>query len=436
MFGKHFSYTSAHDWPHIKSWLTLRMQPDMSVEGKVREVMDKISRTGDEALVEYTRNFDCEDFSLHDLRVTSREIKDSLPLVPGDDLDIIRTAADKIRVFHLRQTRNSWFTTDPDGAFLGQMITPVPRAGLYVPGGRGGDTPLLSSLLMNVIPAQVAGVESICIVSPPRKDKTLNPYILATAHLLGVEEIYKCGSAWAVAALAYGTESIPAVDMIAGPGNIFVTTAKKLLMGQVGIDMIAGPSELAVLADSSARPDYIAADLLSQAEHDPLSGTYLISDDSKVIENVRDELEKQLLDLPRADNARKSMKNWGGSFIVPDMDTGMSLINRIAPEHFEICLQDPWNMLAKVKNAGAVFLGHTSPEPVGDYFAGPNHVLPTLGTARFSQALSVQNFQKNISILATDNSYLQQHASGIARLARMENLEAHARSVEIRIKGE
>ncbi len=435
MFGKHFSYTSAHDWPHIKSWLTLRMQPDMSVEGRVREVMDKISRTGDEALVEYTRNFDCEAFSLQDLRVTSREIKDSLPLVPGDDLDIIRTAADKIRAFHFRQTHNSWFTTDPDGAFLGQMITPVPRAGLYVPGGRGGDTPLISSLLMNAIPAQVAGVESICIMSPPRKDKTLNPYILATAHLLGIEEIYKCGSAWAVSALAYGTANIPAVDMIAGPGNIFVTTAKKLLMGQVGIDMIAGPSELAVLTDSSARPDYIAADLLSQAEHDPLAGTYLVSDDSKVIDNVRDELEKQLLDLPRADNARKSLKNWGGSFIVPDMDTGMSLINRIAPEHFEVCLQDPWAMLAKVKNAGAVFLGHTSPEPVGDYFAGPNHVLPTLGTARFSQALSVQNFQKNISILATDNNYLQQHASGIARLARMENLEAHARSIEIRIKG-
>ncbi len=436
MFGRHFSYASPSDWPHIKSWLNLRMQPDMSVEGKVREVMDKISRKGDEALVEYTRYFDCEDFSLEDLRVPHREIQDSLSMVQGSDLDIIRTAADKIRAFHLKQLRNSWFSTDPDGAFLGQMVTPVPRAGLYVPGGRGGDTPLLSSLLMNAIPAQVAGVESISIVSPPRKDKTLNPYILATAHLLGLDEIYRCGSAWAVAALAYGTPSIPAVDMIAGPGNIFVTTAKKLLMGQVGIDMIAGPSELAVLADSSSRPDYIAADLLSQAEHDPLAGTYLVTDDAGLIEKVAHELKKQLLSLPRADNARKALKDWGGSFEVPDLQTGMELINRIAPEHFEVCLQDPWAMLAKVKNAGAVFLGHTSPEPVGDYFAGPNHVLPTLGTARFSQALSVENFQKNISILATDTNYLQQHASGIARLARLENLEAHARSVEIRLKGE
>jgi len=436
MFGRQFSYTSTHDWPHIKSWLTLRMQPDMSVEGKVREVMNKISKSGDEALVEYTRLFDCEDFSLENLRVTQTEIQDSLSKIQGNDLEIIRNAADKIRSYHLKQTRNSWFTTDPDGAFLGQMVTPVPRAGLYVPGGRGGDTPLISSLLMNAIPAQAAGVESICIVSPPRRDKTLNPYILATAHLLGLDEIYKCGSAWAVAALAYGTASIPAVDMIAGPGNIFVTTAKKLLMGQVGIDMIAGPSELAVLADSSARPDYIAADLLSQAEHDPLAGTYLVTDDADLLEKVGSELENQLLSLPRADNARKAIKDWGGSFRVPDMQTGMELINRIAPEHFELCLQDPWPMLARVKNAGAVFLGHTSPEPVGDYFAGPNHVLPTLGTARFSQALSVENFQKNISILATDKSYLQQHASGIARLARMENLEAHARSVEIRLKGE
>ncbi len=436
MFGRQFIYSSAHDWPHIKSWLTLRMQPDTSVEGKVREVMDKVSRRGDEALVEYTRHFDCREFSIQDMQVTAAEIENSLLQIPVDDLDIIREAAFKIRTFHSRQARNSWFTTDPDGAFLGQMTTPVSRAGLYVPGGQGGDTPLISSLLMNAIPAQVAGVESICIVTPPRADRTLNPYILATAHLLGLDEIYKCGSAWAVAALAYGTASIPAVDMIAGPGNIFVTTAKKLLMGQVGIDMIAGPSELAVLADSSARPDYIAADLLSQAEHDPLAGTYLVTDDADLMENVDNELENQLLSLPRADNACKALKDWGGSFKVPDMQTGMELINRIAPEHFELCLQDPWPMLAKVKNAGAVFLGHTSPEPVGDYFAGPNHVLPTLGTARFSQALSVQNFQKSISILATDQGYLQQHASSIARMARMENLEAHARSVEIRLKGE
>jgi len=436
MFGRHFSYSSPHDWPQIKSWLILRMKPDMSVEGSVREIMTKLSTSGDQALLEYTRLFDCEDFALEDLRVTPDEIRQSLSLVPEEDLDILSQAAEKIRAFHAGQMQKSWFTPDPDGAFLGQMVTPVARAGLYVPGGRGGDTPLISSLLMNAVPALVAGVESICVVSPPRRDKTLNPCLLATAHLLGLQEIYKCGSAWAVAALAYGTETIPKVDIIAGPGNIYVATAKKLLMGQVGIDMIAGPSELAVMGDATARPDFIAADLLAQAEHDPLSGTYLITDHAPLIQATEKELENQVQKLPRQDTARRSIEDWGASFLVPDMYAGLDLINSIAPEHFELCIDDPWSMLAGIKNAGAVFLGNSSPEPVGDYFAGPNHVLPTLSTARFSQALSVHTFQKNISILSTNQGYLEKHALKIARLARMENLEAHARSVEIRVQGD
>lgn len=436
MFGKHFSYFSQQDWPQIKSWLRERMEPDTSVQEDVRSILEQVKNTGDQALLEYTKSFDCSDFGPGDMRVTDREIQDSLSLVPEQDLEVIRAAADKIRAFHSRQNQRSWFTPDPDGAFLGQMVTPVPRAGLYVPGGRGGDTPLISSLLMNAIPAQVAGVESICVVSPPRKDKTLSPYILGTTHILGLDEIYKCGSAWAVGALAYGTETIPAADIIAGPGNIFVATAKQLLMGQVGIDMMAGPSELAVLADASARPEYVAADLLSQSEHDPLSGTFLVAREQEFVSAVEQELSRQIRDLPRKDIALKSLQDWGASFLVPDIRTGLDLINRIAPEHLEVCVSDPWSLLGGIRNAGAVFLGHTSPEPVGDYFAGPNHVLPTLSTARFSQALSVQAFQKHVSILAADQNYLLQHSHRIARMARMENLEAHARSVEIRLQGE
>ncbi len=432
MFGNNFLYSSKNDWPSIKSWLLGRMESDPSVEGPVREILKKVMENGDRAIVEYTKKFDCKDFETENISVDPDLIRGSLLDVDLQDLDIIREAADRIRSFHERQNQNSWFVPDSDGAVMGQMVTPVDRAGLYVPGGQGGETPLISSLLMNAIPAQVAGVESICVVSPPRKDKTLNPYILATAHILGLDEIYLCGSAWAIAAMAYGTESIRQADIIAGPGNIFVTMAKKMLVGQVGIDMIAGPSEVAVLADHTGRPDYIAMDILSQAEHDPLAGTYLISTEEKLIKQTQDELKKQTDLLPRGDTAGKALKNWGASFLVPDLKTGFELSNRIAPEHFELCVEDPWSCLGMIRNAGAVFMGENTPEPVGDYFAGPNHVLPTLTTARFSQALSVQTFQKNISILSTNKRYLDKHGPKIARMARLEGLEAHARSVERR----
>ena len=434
MFGKNFLYSSKSDWPPIKSWLLGRMEPDPSVEGPVLDVLQKVKETGDRAIVEYTRKFDCSDFESENIALNPALIEKSLKEVDKKDLDIIREAAHRIRIFHERQKENSWFVPEPDGSIMGQMVTPVYRAGLYVPGGQGGETPLISSLLMNAVPAQVAGVESICIVSPPRKDKTLNPYILATAHILGIEEIYLVGSAWAIAALAYGTETINHVDIIAGPGNIFVTMAKKMLVGQVGIDMIAGPSEVAVLADKTGNPDYIAMDLLSQAEHDPLAGTYLIATEEDIIKKTSQALEKQAGLLPRGDIALKALKDWGASFLVPDLTTGFELSNCIAPEHFELCVEDPWSCLGMVRNAGAVFMGNNTPEPVGDYFAGPNHVLPTLTTARFSQALSVQAFQKNISILSTTQDYLDRHGAKIARMARLEGLEAHARSVELRFE--
>jgi histidinol dehydrogenase len=304
--------------------------------------------------------------------------------------------------------------------------------GLYVPGGRGGETPLLSSLLMNAIPAQVAGVREIAVVSPPRGDGALSPYILAAAHLLDISEIYRVGGAWAIGALSRGTASIPRVDVIAGPGNIWVTTAKRLVQGRVGIDMIAGPSEILIVADASANPAWVAADMLSQAEHDELASAICITADADFAGAVLRELEIQCNALPRALIARKALENWGAMVLAPDMDVAMNLCNRIAPEHLEVLVKDPWELLPRIRHAGAVFMGPHSPEAAGDYFAGPNHVLPTLGTARFTSALSVQTFCKRTSIIATSPAFAREHADSIARLARLEGLEGHARSAEAR----
>jgi histidinol dehydrogenase len=291
---------------------------------------------------------------------------------------------------------------------------------------------LLSSLLMNAIPAQVAGVREIAVVSPPRGDGTLSPYILAAAHLLDINEIYRVGGAWAIGALCRGTASIPPVDVIAGPGNIWVSTAKRLVQGRVGIDMIAGPSEILIIADSSANPAWVAADMLSQAEHDEWASAICITTDSELVDAVLRELEIQCNALPRALTARKALENWGALILVSDMDFAVNLSNRIAPEHLELLVQDPWSLLPRIRHAGAVFMGSHSPEAVGDYFAGPNHVLPTLGTARFASALSVQTFCKRTSIIAASSAFVREHADSIARLARLEGLEAHARSAEMR----
>ena len=385
---------SEQEWVKASQWLDGRFNPGDSVEGSVREILADVREKGDEALIDYTRRFDCPEFAAP-LRVSEQDIAWAAASISPEHREQISEAAHNIRTFHKEQLEKSWFQTRPDGSILGQRVLPVDRVGLYVPGGQGGNTPLLSSMLMNAIPALVAGVPRVAVCTPPRKDGTINPHILAAAHLLDIDEIYRVGGAWSIGALAYGTQSIDPVDVIAGPGNIYVATAKRLVQGTVGIDMVAGPSEVLVVADSSARPHWLAADMLSQAEHDMLASAILLTDDITLAEQVQQELEKQCSQLPKAQIAGKSLMDWGAIVVVPSIMTAV---------------------------------------PVGDYFAGPNHVLPTLRTARFSSALSVQNFCKKTSIVATSPAFLLENAPAIASLARLEGLEAHARSVEIRGK--
>ncbi len=425
------SLSSEAMWPELLNLLENRDNPDHTVEADVRSMLDAVRKNGDKAVLDYVRRFDCPQME-PPLRVSEETIAEAAREVDAESLDCIRQAADNIRAFHEAQNDRSWFVTREDGTVLGQKITAVDRAGMYVPGGRGGNTPLISSLLMTAIPAQVAGVREIAVVTPPRADGTLNPHILAAAHLLGVQEIYRMGGAWAIAALAYGTETVAPVDVIAGPGNIWVTTAKRMVQGKVGIDMIAGPSEVLVLADDSANPAWLAADMLSQAEHDTLASAICITDSETLAHAVMEEMERQSSALPRADIAHKSLADWSAVVLVPNMDDAIELANRVAPEHLEVLMRDPWSVMPHIRHAGAVFLGPYSPEPLGDYFAGPNHVLPTLGTARFSSALSVQTFSKRTSIIAASPSFAAANADAVARLARMEQLEAHARSMECR----
>ena len=400
----------------------------------MREILANVREKGDEALIDYTRRFDCPEFAAP-LRVSEQDIAWAAASISPEHREQISEAAHNIRTFHKEQLEKSWFQTRPDGSILGQRVLPVDRVGLYVPGGQGGNTPLLSSMLMNAIPALVAGVPRVAVCTPPRKDGTINPHILAAAHLLDIDEIYRVGGAWSIGAMAYGTQSIDPVDVIAGPGNIYVATAKRLVQGTVGIDMVAGPSEVLVVADSSARPHWLAADMLSQAEHDMLASAILLTDDITLAEQVQQELEKQCSQLPKAQIASKSLMDWGAIVVVPNIMTAVAIANRVAPEHLELCVRDPWALLPHIRHAGAIFMGQHSPEPVGDYFAGPNHVLPTLRTARFSSALSVQNFcKKNPASWPLRRPSCWKNAPAIASLARLEGLEAHARSVEIRSK--
>ncbi len=420
----------------LRRWLAQRNAPSAdgeALEIQVRTILQAVQCEGDAAVARYTAQFDWPKATPETLRVPETALETAT--IPAEDAAIIAEAAARIRAFHERQRRSSWLTHDPD-AILGQLVLPVDRAGLYVPGGQAGDTPLISSLLMTAIPAQVAGVRSLAVATPPRRDGSVHPAILATARMLGITEVYRMGSAWAVAAFAYGTSTIPAVDVIAGPGNIYVTCAKRLVAGTVGIDMIAGPSEIIILADASASPRGLAADLLSQAEHDPMASAILVTPEPGLAEATREELARQLAQLPRAELAEAALRQWGAIILVADMHAGMEVINTLAPEHLELAVANPWELLPLVRHAGAVFLGHHTPEPVGDYFAGPNHVLPTLGTARFAQALSVDTFCKTTSLVATSAAYLAQHGAAIARLARLEGLEAHARSIEARIPKE
>ncbi|MFZ5813039.1 MAG: histidinol dehydrogenase [Thermodesulfobacteriota bacterium] len=425
---------SLRDFDPVLSRLTARQAPPQGqIADKTAAILADVAARGDAALVDYTRTFDCPEFTADMLRVAPADIAAAAQAVPAADLDILTEAAANIRRFHEDQIQRSWWTTRPDGTILGRLVTPVDSAGLYVPGGRGGETPLVSSLLMNAIPAQVAGVPRIAVVSPPQKDGSLNPYILAAAHLLGITEVYRTGSAWAIAALAHGTETIAPADVLAGPGNIFVTTAKRLLVGTVGIDMIAGPSEIVILADDTADPDWLAADMLSQAEHDPLAASICLTTNETHARKIVAALASRLAALPRNDIAARSLADFGAVAAVADMDMGAAMVNRLAPEHLELAVADPWALLGKIRHAGAIFLGTHAPEPVGDYFAGPNHVLPTMGTARFSSGLSVAAFCKESSVIATAPDFVRRHGEKIARLARIEGLEAHARSVECRL---
>ncbi len=422
----------AREWAEAGSWLKERANPgDAGVDTKVRDILDNVRSRGDEALVEYTRAFDCPKFE-PPLRVSEQEIAIGAASVPTEARDCIAQAAGNIRAFHEEQKEKTWLQMRPDGSILGQMVNPVARAGLYVPGGKGGNTPLVSSFLMNAIPALVAGVPDIAVCTPPRADGSVNPVILAAAHLLDIHEVYRVGGAWSIGAMACGTASIPAVDVIAGPGNLFVTTAKRMVQGTVGIDMIAGPSEVCVIADGSSNIRWLAADLLSQAEHDPLASAICIVFEQMHADALAKELDEQVKKLPRAEIASRALKDWSAIVVVSSLNEAIAVANQIAPEHLELAIRNPWDALPFIRNAGAVFLGHHSPEPVGDYFAGPNHVLPTLGTARFSSALSVQTFCKKTSIISASRNFLRDNKDAIATLARLEGLEAHALSVEAR----
>lgn len=401
---------------------------DGAVEKAVADILADVRDNGLDAVLRYTRKYDAPDFSAGQFAVSEEELCEAARSVDPAELAVIKEAAANIRSFHEAQKRESWFTTRSCGTILGQMLVPVDRAGLYVPGGQGGKTPLISSLLMNAIPAQVAGVPEISVISPPQKNGKVNAHILATAQLLGIRQVYAAGSAWAVAALAYGAGPLLPVDVIAGPGNIYVATAKRLLIGRVGIDMIAGPSEVCIIADASANPAWIAADMLSQAEHDRQASAVCLCSSDALARQIAAELEKQLADLPRADIARDSLAAYSAIITAPNLQAAVNLANRIAPEHLELLLEDPWTVLPAIRHAGAVFMGHYSAEPLGDYYAGPNHVLPTMSTARFASALSVDTFCKKTSVIAASPAFAAKAARPTALLARLEGLEAHARS--------
>lgn len=399
----------------------------------VLKILADIREEKDVALMRYSREFD--GVEPNPLKVSIREIDAAYREVPPSYLSALRQAADNIRRYHEKQKRQSWMEFEEDGVMLGQLIRPLRRVGVYVPGGTAAYP---SSLLMNVIPAQVAGVPEIAMATPPatRGKPGIDPYILVAAAEAGVKEIYRVGGAQAIGALAYGTESIPAVDKICGPGNIYVTLAKRYVYGVVDIDSIAGPTDIAVLADDSADPTYVAADLLSQAEHDEMATAVLVTPSTQLAEAVKREVERQLADLPRKDIAARSLEQNGAIITVRDLSEGIDVVNRLAPEHLELMVEAPLEAASRIENAGAIFLGPYSTEPVGDYFAGPNHILPTNGTARFSSPLGVDDFVKRSSLISYSREALFKNAEAIMELARHEGFEGHARAVRVRLDKE
>jgi histidinol dehydrogenase len=401
---------------------------DAEIIGVAARIVDDVRQRGDVALREYTLNFD--KATIEEFLVTPAQVAAALAQVETEFLDALTVAAGAIEDFHRRQLSESWFTTQEGGIFLGQKVTPIRRVGIYVPGGRAKYP---SSVLMNAIPAMVAGVDEVAMVVPPAADGSINPYTLAAAVEAGVEEIYAVGGAQAIAALAYGTDTIPRVDKVVGPGNAYVTAAKKLVMGDVGIDMLAGPSEVLVLADESAVPAFVAIDLMAQAEHDPRAATYLVTTDPDLPGLVEEALEELLAESPRGDITRRSLADNGVVIVCPDIVAALDTVDLIAPEHLEVQMADPFDLLGSIRNAGAIFLGPWTPESVGDYVAGPNHVLPTGGTARFSSPLSVDDFVKKSSVISYSIEALALDADTVLTLAEKEGLWAHGRAVSLRL---
>ena len=406
---------------------------DPACQQTVTGIIAEIRQRGDEALVEYIRKFDAPSMTAAQLRVSDTELHEALDLVEEDFLNTLETAIERIYAFHEREKEQSWMVTREDGAITGRIVQPVDSAGLYVPGGQGGKTPLVSSVLMNGIPAAIAGVERRVMMTPPDANGKINPALLVAAQEIGISEIYKAGSAWAIAALAYGTETVPRVDVIVGPGNQYVTEAKRQVAGRVRIDMIAGPSEVLILADETGEPSFIAADMLAQAEHDPQALAMCITTSEELAARIVVELKTQLAKLSRAEIAQKSLRERGVILVAKDLDEAILLANQIAAEHLELMVSEPFLWLTRVRHAGAIFLGRHTPESAGDYLAGPNHVLPTMGTARFSSALGVETFIKKSSLIAYSPEALQADSEHIQLLARLEGLTAHANSVAIRV---
>lgn len=414
-----------------EAFLNRDIQAEEDVSAAVDAIIQEVRRRSDEALRDYTRRFDGAE--LQDLRVSAEEFNAARRAVDPYFLETLKEAAENIRRFHERQRHNDFVLTDRSGIVMGQRWTPIEKVGVCVP--RSPEA-FPSTILMNAIPARIAGVRDIVIVTPPRPDGTVSPEALMAAELAEVTKVFKIGGAQAVAALAYGTETVPRVDKIVGPGGVFVATAKRKVFGRVAIDMIAGPSEILVLADGKSNPKWVAADLLSQAEHDVLSSAVLVTDSRELAISVQAEVEAQLEALPRKDIARRSIEENGKIIITDSLDKAVEAANRIAPEHLELCVDDPFALLPRIKNAGSVFLGRSTPEALGDYFAGPNHTLPTSGTARFSSPLGVDDFMKRSSFLSYDQAALNACGDRVADFARREGLEGHARSAESRKKSE
>lgn len=408
-------------------------QADDACREAVAAILARVREEGDAAVLEYCRRFDCPAITPETLRVSPEEFDRAENEVDDDFRRTLRFAAERIRRFHEREMEDSWLLTGDDGTITGRLVRPVDSAGLYVPGGKEGSTPLVSSVLMNGIPARIAGVRRRVMVTPPGRDGRISPPLLVAAREIGIDEVYKVGSAWAVGALAYGTASIPRVDVIVGPGNQYVAEAKRQVMGRVRIDMIAGPSEVLVVADHTAQPAFVAADMLAQAEHDPQALAMVITTDEQLGEAVGRELERQLPLLERADIARVALAERGLILVADSLEEAIDLANEIAIEHLELQVAEPWQWLPAIRHAGAIFLGPWTPEAAGDYVAGPNHVLPTMGTARIASALGVETFLKKSSIISYSRQALEADADHIRRLAGLEGLTAHGNSVAVRL---